>query len=330
MYTAFPRLRALIAPVALALLAALAMLLAGQTVSAGAASPVGPTSQAWTQVFDDEFSGSSLDQSRWYPNRWFAASCAKGATSNELQYYTGRSSNVSVAAGSLHLTARREAYYCGEASWSGNSAYTSGWVQTGGSRASDGSTRQPGFTMGLGYVEARIKLPRGKGLWPAVWMLQTYRDGAGRQQYPTRPEIDNLEVLGDSTKTWRFNVHLPGADQGSNYAGPDTSTGWHTIGVWRRADRIDWFVDGKPTWSYSGPSVPAPDIRMYVVLNLAVGGDWPGAPDAATGFPAEMLVDYLRAWEPASPAPSSLAPANPPRGIWQPLERHHLLVARGR
>jgi beta-glucanase (GH16 family) len=306
MHSAFPRLHT---PVAIALLA-IALLLAGRADPAGAAAPVGQGAQSWTQVFDDEFSGSALDQSRWYPNRWFAASCASGATSNELQYYTGRQSNVAVGGGSLHLTARRGAYHCGEASWTGNSAYTSGWVQTGGSRASDGSSRQPGFTLGLGYVEARIKLPRGKGLWPAVWMLQTYRDGAGTQQYPSRAEIDNLEVLGDSPKTWRFNVHLPGdVDEGSNFAGPDSTAGWHTIGVWRKADRIVWFVDGRQTWSYSGPSVPDPDDRMYVVLNLAVGGDWPGAPDAGARFPAQMLVDYVRAWKPAAaiPAPQGLA-----------------------
>src|SRR4051812_28536993 len=146
------------------------------------ADPAAEAGVTWTQVFDDEFSGTALDRGSWYPNRWFAATCAKGATSEELEYYTGRQANVSVADGHLQLTARKESYSCGEGSWAGTSSYTSGWVQTGGARASDGSAEAPGFTLGLGYVEARIKLPAGKGLWPAVWMLQTYRDGGGKQQ----------------------------------------------------------------------------------------------------------------------------------------------------
>ncbi len=278
----------------------------GSASASAAASASAPTGQrgAWSPIFADEFDGSALDASRWYPNRWFAASCARGATHGELAYYTGRPSNVSVGAGALRLVARREPFFtCGEASWAGRGTYTSGWVQTGGARASDGSLVQPGFTMSTGFVEARVRLPAGRGLWPAMWLLSTRRDGDGKRRYPSRPEIDAFEVVGHAPDVWQHHVHFDGVDEGHAAPGPSSAAGWHTIGLHRERGRLTWYVDGRRTWRYAGPGVPDPGVRMYVILNLAVGGEWPGAPADSTAFPATMLVDYVRAWRPA-PTPS--------------------------
>lgn len=295
--------------IAAAVLVATLASLAGSWAGASG-DPLGQGALAWRQVFGDEFEGSALDRGRWYPSRWFAAHCAPGATPGELQYYTDRPANVSVSGGYLHLTARREQFNCGEGAWAGTKAYTSGWVQTGGSDASDGSEVEPGFTLGLGYAEARFKVPPGKGLWSAFWMLPVR--GEDGNEYPTRPEIDNLEILGDSADVWRLNLHLLGGiDENHHFDGPDTTAGWHTIGVWRKANRIQWFADGRPIWSYSGPSIPGAGVRMYLILNLVPGGDYPGIPDAATKFPAEFLVDYVRAWEqaPLPPATQNTPPS---------------------
>jgi beta-glucanase (GH16 family) len=285
------------------LLVALAL---GATSAAAVNAPLGLGASAWKPVFDDEFDGSSLDKSKWYPSRWFASHCAPGATPGEQQFYTDRSANVSVSGGYLHLTGRKESYNCPEGDWAGSRPYTSGWVETGGAQPVDGSQAKPGFTMGPGYVEARVQLPPGKGLWSAVWMMSVNTDGAGIQHYPARPEIDALEVLGDSGDTWRVNAHLvPNIDWGEHYYGPDTTAGWHTIGLWRKADSIEWYADGQHVWTYDGPGIPNPAVRTYVILNLVVGGDYPGNPNANTAFPADMLVDYVRAWEPAALPPVS-------------------------
>ena len=284
----------------------LVTLVLGATSAAAVNAPLGLGAYAWKPVFDDEFDGSSLDKSKWYPSRWFAVHCAPGATPGEQQFYTDRTANVSVSGGYLHLTGRKESYNCPEGSWAGTRPYTSGWVETGGGQAADGSQTKPGFTMGPGYVEARVKLPPGKGLWSAVWMMSVDTDAAGVQHYPARPEIDALEVLGDSGDIWRVNTHLvPDIDWGEHYQGPDTTAGWHTIGVWRKDDSIEWYADGQPVWTYDGPGIPSAGVRMYVILNLVVGGDYPGSPDANTAFPADMMVDYVRAWEPAALPPVS-------------------------
>ena len=292
------------------LLLSAAMLLVTLALGASAAaavdSPVGLGGYGWKPVFDDEFNGSSLDTSKWYPSRWFAVHCAPGATPGEMQYYTDRPANVSVSGGNLHLTGRKESYNCPDGSWAGTRPYTSGWVQTGGGQAFDGSQRKPGFTMGLGYSEARVKLPPGKALWSAFWMMSVSTDSQGIQRYTARPEIDGLEVLGDSGNFWRFNVHFsPDINWNDPYDGPDTTAGWHTIGVWRKADSIEWYADGQLVRTYDGPGIPSPDVRLYLILNLVVGGDYPGTPDASTPLPADMLVDYVRAWEPAALPPVS-------------------------
>lgn len=245
--------------------------------------------QPW--AFAEEFTGASLATGRWHPNRWFAATCAAGATSDEEQWY--RPGNVAVRGGALVLTARSGTNRCAEGTWGGSRPYSSGWVQTGGSRTWSGDTA-PGFTFRFGRIDVRFKAPAGRGLWPAIWLLSTgTRQGDGSLPYPERPEIDGLELFG-RTDRWSFNVHLTTpdgpVDQGRTVSGPDTATGWHVLSVDWRSDRITWMVDGATRWTYTGPGIP--QVPLYVILNLAVGGV-AGTPDPAA-FPAELLVDYVR------------------------------------
>jgi beta-glucanase (GH16 family) len=162
-------------------------------------------------------------------------------------------------------------------------------VMTGGRK---GET-PPGFTFTYGYAEARVRVPNGKGLWPAFWLLPA--------TYESRPEIDAMEILGDSPTVQRMAFHYVApdgtkADAAATWSGPDFSAGWHTFGVDWEPDAIVWYVDGVERFRYANSSTVT-SSPMYVLLDLAVGGDWPGAPDATTVFPAYFDVDYVRIWQ---------------------------------
>jgi beta-glucanase (GH16 family) len=241
----------------------------------------------------DGFDGSSVDGGTWYPNRWFASTCAAGATSGEQQWY--RPSAVAESGGKLVLTASAGANSCSEGSWGGTKSYSSGWAQTGGSRSVDGTTA-PGRTFLYGRVDVRFRADAGRGLWPAIWLLAPgTASTSGKLPYPSRPEIDVLEVHGDAPGLWRFHLHSTdrtgaNVDPGQEYAGPDTSTGYHTASVDWRADHITWFVDGVARWTYRGAGIP--NQPMYLIVNLAVGGI-AGTPDSAA-FPAHMQIDSVQ------------------------------------
>jgi beta-glucanase (GH16 family) len=148
------------------------------------------------------------------------------------------------------------------------------------------------FTQLYGYFEAECKLPAGKGLWPAFWLLPA------DMAWP--PEIDVFEVLGHEPsrvyQTLHWHDPAPNGDHKSAYVdtqGIDT-TEWHTYGVNWRPGLVDFYIDGVARKSFITPA----DMKkpMYLILNLAVGGSWPGNPDADTVFPAEMRVRSVRAW----------------------------------
>jgi hypothetical protein len=239
-----------------------------------------PTDPGRTLIFADEFSGTSLDRSRWddcYP--WgneggYEGNCYNRST-GETQVYLER--NITVADGTLKLTAKRENYCAHSKCFS----YTSGMVATHPRLGT-------GFTTRYGYLEASIKMPKGKGLWPAFWTLP----------WPVAhpPEIDITEVLGDSITTHRMHYHYDdnGTDRsvGKNYVGPDLSADFHTYAVDWRPGLIVWYFDGvevfRTTQSVSGDP-------MYLLLNLAVDG-WAGPPDSSTPFPAVMEVDWVRVY----------------------------------
>ena len=161
--------------------------------------------------------------------------------------------------------------------------YTSGLAMTGGRKYE----KPPGYTFTYGYAEAQIRVPRGKGFWPTFWLLPA--------SYNSRPEVDILEARGSNPNRVNFNLHFTGVDTGGSYTGPDYSAGYHTFAVDWQPSALAFYVDGVERWRYTGPGIPSEP--EYLVLNLAVGGIYDGAPDASTPFPSSLDVDYVRVWQ---------------------------------
>ncbi|MEN3314727.1 MAG: hypothetical protein V7605_961 [Acidimicrobiaceae bacterium] len=255
--------------------------------------PVGSSGGA-NLVFSDEFDGSSLNAATWQTCSWWATTTCSIESNNEQELYTPN--NVSVANGALKLQARRE----NAVAWNGKTYnYTSGMVSTGGRSGSVA----PGFTYKYGYAEARVDVPAGQGLWPAFWTLPS--------DYSWPPEIDAMEILGNQPNVTHMTYHYldaNGVEQGpgASWAGPDFSAGWHTFGVDWEPNAIVWYVDGVERNRFTDASAITAKPQ-YLLLNLAVGGTWPGSPDASTSFPSDYLVDYVRVWDhfgtPATPTP---------------------------
>ena len=147
---------------------------------------------------------------------------------------------------------------------------------------------QPAFNQTYGYFEMRAKLPRGKGVWPAFWLLPADLD------WP--PEIDVMESVGDPSKVYVTAHSKTVKAEGTEV---DVSPGdFHTYAVEWDKDQIVWFVDGREAKRQRTP----PDMHkpMYLLANVALGGDWAGAPDASTPWPAVLTIDYIRAYRFAS------------------------------
>ncbi len=154
--------------------------------------------------------------------------------------------------------------------------YTSGMV-----------TSYQKFSFTYGYVEWRAQLPSGQGFWPALWMMPA------NNSWP--PEIDALETVGNQPNIGNFTYHPPaGASQGFDKNIPGLSSGWHTFGVDWEPGSITWYVDGTKVASTTNDVT---GDAMYLVMNLAVGGAWPGYPDATTAFPSSLNIDYVRVWQ---------------------------------
>lgn len=276
------RIRRGIVAVTVAAAASAAPLIVSASPASAAVLPVGSSGGA-NLVFSDEFEGTSLNTGKWHTCSWWSTTTCSIETNKELELYT--KNNVSVANGVLKLQARRE----NATAWNGKTYnYTSGMVSTGG-RSGEIA---PGFTFRYGYMEARVKVPSGKGLWPAFWSLPA--------DYSWPPEIDVMEILGDDPRTTYMHYHYNDASgshvgPGSSWTGPDFSAGWHTFGADWQPGSITYYVDGVERWRFTDAAVTSK--ASYLLLNLAVGGNWPGSPDASTAFPADYLVDYVRVWD---------------------------------
>ena len=271
--------------------------------------------KGWTLVWRDEFDDPALDRSKWdldIGNGFFdyrGHQWVPGWGNEELQYYTDSAANIQVADGLLTIRAVKESLHgCG---------YTSARIK---SRRRDGA---PLFSKLYGRFEFRAKVPWGKGLWPALWLLpQDDRYGG----WAASGEIDVMEIAGDEPHEVLNSIHY-----GSTYPKrtlhthvhtlPDDSTvaDWHVYAVEWEPGEIRFFVDEVHTsterfwWSCSqtadGQGLdakraadlnpwPAPfDQPFYLVMNVAVGGNFPGVPNAQTRFPAELVVDYVRVYD---------------------------------
>lgn len=237
-------------------------------------------------VFGDEFDGPRLDKSRWTTCYWWDEGGCTNLANDELQWYQPQ--NVSVADGHLRLTARQQTVVGHQGR---TFPYTSGMVTSGRPYAQ--RARADRFAARQGYFEIRARIPRGKGLWPAIWLLPSTQQ--------ERPEIDIMEIIGDAPDVLEMHLHY--SDEkgqrrsvGASVKTVDLSADWHVYGLEWRSDAVIWYLDGKEMWRYqNAPGIP--NEPMYLLLNLAVGGKWPGHPDGGTLFPADMLIDYVRVWE---------------------------------
>ena len=233
----------------------------------------------WLLDWADEFDGDALDMRKWVPEAG-----GHGFGNNEMQFYTARKENVRVEGGNLVIEARKEPYQ--------GKQYTSARLKTAGLME-----RQ------YGRVEARIKVPGGQGIWPAFWMLGADVGTAG---WPRSGEIDIMENIGKEPGIVHGTVHGPGysGEQGFGAAsrlpqGQRFADSFHVFAVEWEPGEIRWYRDGlhfhtarpqlvRGDWVFEHP--------FFVLLNLAVGGYWPGYPDASTSFPQLMLVDYVRVY----------------------------------
>lgn len=209
---------------------------------------------------------------------------ANGWGNNELQYYTNRPENIKVENGVLKITARREQYM--------GSSYTSARIISKGK-----------YEKKYGRIEARIKLPRGKGLWPAFWMLGANSD---TETWPQCGEIDIMEYLGNSPTKIFGTVHGPGYSGGASISknfylsNSRFDTDFHIFGIEWDENRVNFYVDDFLYHSVTPEDVPGEWVfnqPFYLILNVAVGGNLPGPPNSETPFPQEMLVDYIRVYE---------------------------------
>jgi beta-glucanase (GH16 family) len=240
-----------------------------------------PATASARLVWSDEFNGPA--GSAPDPSRWVAETGGGGWGNQELEYYTGRPANAALnGRGQLAITARRESY--------GGADYTSARLTTAAT-----------FARAYGRFEARIELPRGQGLWPAFWLLG---NDIGTVGWPGSGEIDVMENVGNQPDTDYSTIHGPGffGSGGLSFARrfpAPLADAYHTFAVDWTPDRIRFLLDGVEFRRLSPASLPAGgrwvfDHPFFMILDLAVGGSWPGSPDGSTVFPQTMLVDYVR------------------------------------
>jgi beta-glucanase (GH16 family) len=253
-----------------------------------------PGPAGWVLDWSDEFdgpSGQSPAVEHWTPEIGDGtANGIPGWGNQELEYYTGDPANAALdGTGHLQIVARTadgtlSCYY-------GPCQYTSARLIS-----------QHKVEFGYGRVEARVKVPHGAGLWPAVWSLGS---NIGEVGWPQSGEIDIMEFVGREPNEIFGTIHGPGYSGGASFGGTyDFGTGvfndFHTVAIEWRPDRIDWFVDGVKYHS-AAPSDVAPnqwvfDHPFFLLLNLAVGGNFGGPVGSETVFPATLLVDYVRVY----------------------------------
>ena len=250
----------------------------------------------WTLVWSDEFTqanGSSPNSAKWAND---IGTGSGGWGNNEWQYYTSRTNNVRIENNQLVIEARQENYM--------SSSYTSARLKTQGKAS-----------WAYGRMEARIKIPRGQGIWPAFWMLGTnITAGVG---WPGCGEIDILENIGREPTIVHGTVHGPGYSGGDGIGGafslpgnPVFADDFHVYAVEWTTNLMKWFVDGHHFFTLTPASLPSGATWVFtqpqfLILNVAVGGNWPGYPDGTTVFPQRMTVDYVRVYAVSNAPPTT-------------------------
>jgi hypothetical protein len=225
-------------------------------------------------VWSDEFNASPLDQTLWNYE------LGGGGWGNaELEIYTNSSTNVHIDTGYLHISATKEggSYYSGRLTTKGKKEFTHC------------------------RVDIRAKLPQGKGIWPALWMLGGNISSVG---WPACGETDIMELIGQHPSTVYGTVHWNQAGHVSlggsfDLSGSTFNSGFHTFSLIWAPNHFQWLIDGQPYLYYDKSQVNGfPfDLPQFFIFNVAVGGQWPGDPDGTTVFPQNMIVDYIRVYQ---------------------------------
>jgi beta-glucanase (GH16 family) len=250
-----------------------------------------PTQSAganWVLTWSDEFDGP--EGSAPDPKKWIVEAGEGTWQNSELQYYTARRANVRVEKGNLAIEALRE-HFTGPDGVTRE--YTSARLKT-----------EKLFTQKYGKFEARIRVPKGQGMWPAFWMLGDDISTAG---WPACGEIDIMENVGFEPAKIHGTIHGPGYSGDDSLGAPyvlltgNFADDFHVFGVEWEPKEIRFYVDGHLYETRTPADLPAGahwvfDHPFFLILNVAVGGKWPGNPDASTKFPQQMLVDYVRVY----------------------------------
>jgi beta-glucanase (GH16 family) len=252
-----------------------------------ATAPVG-----WTLVWSDEFNGpngSPVDASKW-----LAETGGNGWGNHELEFYTNRLENAHEQDGNLVIKVLKEKL-TGSGKEGVTRDYTSARLKT-----------QTKFSQAYGRFEARIKIPQGQGIWPAFWMLGDDIDKVG---WPDCGEIDIMENIGKEPGTVHGTIHGPGYSGahglGAAFALPLSkqrfADDFHVYAIEWEPNAIRFYVDDQMYEQRTPADLPKGakwvyDHPFFILLNVAVGGDWPGSPDESTMLPQTMLVDYVRVY----------------------------------
>ena len=258
----------------------------GQASGGGFSAP-GPN-RNWVLTWSDEFTGP--DGSAPDATKWVMESGGNGWGNDELEYYTPRPKNLRLENGNLVIEAVKEEFTGADGV---KRLYTSGRLKTQGR-----------FSQTYGRFEARVKIPSGQGLWPAFWLLGGDYSKAG---WPACGEIDIMENVDVEESRIHGTIHGPGYSARksvtSGYTLPHGrfSDDFHVFAVEWEPQLIRFYVDDELYATRTPADLPKGarwvyDHPFFIILNLAVGGTWPGSPDSSTGFPQRMLVDYVRVY----------------------------------
>lgn len=255
------------------------------------ARPQPPSASGWTLSWSDEFNGpdgSAPDSSKWTYDLG-----GKGWGNKELECYTNRLQNAHIQGGNLVITAQKANFACSDGV---ASSYTSARLKTQGL-----------FSQAYGRFEARMKIPAGQGMWPAFWMLGNDITSIG---WPRSGEIDIMENIGREPGTVHGSLHGPstGARRTSDATSTFTLPARQALADDFRLYAVEWepgvvrfYLDTNLYATFTQSQWPSGgtwvfDHPFFLLLNVAVGGTWPGSPDDSTQFPQQMLVDYVRVY----------------------------------
>ncbi|GAB2796874.1 beta-glucanase (GH16 family) [Hymenobacter luteus] len=231
-------------------------------------------------IWKDEFDGGTIDQTKWTHELG-----ASGWGNNELQNYTNSTDNSYLRNGMLVIQAQKQT--------TGSNAYTSARLITKGKQSFQ-----------YGRIDVRAKIPKGKGVWPAIWMLGADID---QNNWPKCGEIDIMELRGSRPTELISTMHYANSMGVHEYKGTtqnlseDLSADFHTYSVVRSKNLTRFYLDGSATPYYTFSATDASPFPFnnpfFVILNVAVGGNFDGNPDGSTTFPQQMQVDYVRYYQ---------------------------------